>query len=158
MNDLDALVRAGDLTFDEGAALLRALDQSGKGKTQQLAVVRDGVKTYLAKRFPASIKTALVDGVGQLERSRAGAKTKWQGPELVRTLASRLADEALDVTTGEMMPPGVLAARVADVIIDVAGLDTASQTFRKGAITRYGLDPNEYHETSGGTLTVHFID
>lgn len=159
--ELDRLVLAGDLTFDEAGALLAALDRSGNhppGLTQQLAVVRDSVKTHCAQTFPKTETSATIDSVGVLERNRVGASTKWNGVPLCRTLGARVADEAIDTTSGEIKPPAVIADEVVSVLIDVAGLDKSSMTFRKGKVTQYGLNPDDYVETSGGKLSVHFTD
>lgn len=161
VDDVAAEVPETPWSFSDWALVLNALDRSGDhvpGLTQQLATVRDAVKHQAAKSYPRGEPNAVVEGAGVLELCSAGAKDVWAGPLLVRTLAARCADEGFDRTTGEALPPGVLAEKVAETIIDVAGLDTASQTFRKGKVTSYGLVPGEFYERSNGTLSIKWAD
>lgn len=147
--------------FDDLARIYNALDRAGDhcpGLTQQLAAVRERYRESAARLYPRGEDRVVVDGAGVLELCSVGAKDVWDGPLLVKTLAARCADEATDRATGEIMPPAVLAEKVAGVIIDVAGLDTKSQTFRKGKVTSYGLLPGNYVEREAGRLSVRFTD
>lgn len=164
--DVSALGKAmaqEELDFNESARLLAALDRTGgpgrrEGLTQQLTTLRDLARSRCAQEFPRADKQALVIGAGTLERSNLGAKRVWEGAHLARTLASRVADEGYDRETGETLPLGVVCDRVAEVLINCAGLDTASQTWRKGEVERYGLVPRDFYEDSGGRPSVHFVD
>ena len=150
-----------EFCFEDLARIYNALDRSGDhcpGLTQQLAAVRDRFREGAAAQYPRGEGAVVVDGAGVLELCSVGAKDVWEGPLLVKTIAARLADEATDRETGEIMPPGVLAEKVATAIIDVAGLDTKSQTFRKGKVTSYGLLPGDYVERESGRLSVRFTD
>lgn len=150
-----------DWSFNDLAVIFAALDRAGDhfpGLTQQLAAVRDQVRHRAAHAYPRSETQVTLSGVGVLELCRAGKTTRWEGPRLAHHLAARVADEGVDRESGETLPLGVLCERVADVIVDAAGLDAASKAWRKTSVERYGLDPGEFSESSGGTLSVRFVD
>lgn len=156
--DIAALGALQGLTFEELAVLLRKLDQPRKGLTQQLASVRDTVRTEARQEFPEGHTDVLVPGAGILKRATAGGSYAYEGGRIARTIASRVADEAFDQTTGEMLPLGVICERVAQRIIDAAGLDRQSQTWRRGVLEALGLDPADYSDKRAGRSSVRFID
>lgn len=143
------------LTFDQAATLARALDEPGLGITQVATMIRDRAFVSARLRFPTD-KTAVVEGVGTLERCLKGAKKVWEGKRIVSVVAARIADEAIDTTTGEIKPPAVIANEVAQALSDVAGLGNASQSFRKTEIEALGLNASDYSEQFDGTPSVRF--
>lgn len=154
----EALAADEPPTFEEWAATYRRLDRPMRGLTQQLAAVRDRARSACRKACPRGPQQITVEGVGTLERCTSGATTSWQGRSIAMVLAARIADEAIDRDTGEVMPPGALAERVALAIVACAGLDAASKSWRKTDLGRFGIPADTYSTKSGGTPSIRFID
>lgn len=151
-----------DWTFEDLARLFAVLDRSGShhaGLTQQLAAVRDQVKTRAAKSYPRGEAMAVVPGAGVLDLCSVGAKDRWEGVSLVNRIAAQVAEDvAVNPATGEIAPPSHIGHSVAAAIIDVAGLDTASATFRKSTLIKHKLVADDYCERIPGRLSVRFTD
>lgn len=157
---LDEALRADDEsrpTFEDLAGVLKRLDQSGKGLTQQLAIVRDRVRSACAKCFPRRPGPIVVEHVGTLDRCLTGATTDWEGKQLALVVAARVADECVDPESGEVLPVGVICEKVALAIVACAGLDAASKQWRKTDLGRFGIDPKSYSTTRGGQSSVRFL-
>lgn len=149
LDDPDALTR-----------LLRCLDwtrDEPRGAYQQLAVVIDGLKSRLAEKI-RSEGLLDVEGVGRVKFSLKDASEKWDGPRLARVIAAEVADERDVTEDGEIIPrpPALVAQATAQAIVQCAGLDAPSKSWRKGDLKARGLDPAEFTERSGGRPSVRW--
>lgn len=90
--------------------------------------------------------------------SSSRRRSNWDGQRIVGVLAARLADElAVDEGTGERLPPGVLAAQVANVVAETGGLFRGSHQWPLGKLRSHGIDPNSYSEVSESKASVRIF-
>ena len=155
INEVDQLL-AKDATLEERAHWLRALDTPIDGLYQQLAQVRDNLKTNMAKQMPRGedVETS----AGTLTWTKVGKKESWDWPLLLPRIASRISDDIFHETAeggGEVPPLAVIAERACRALGNVIGL-TPSKAGRKGEIEKLGLDANHYITSEGGTPSVRF--
>lgn len=94
-----------------------------------------------------------VAGVGKVAHGFT-SKARHQGGRLARVIAARVADTAVDVETGEVIPPAVLCERTADELVAVFGLDNASHEFRAGEVKKRRLVPGHYTEWDDRTAKI----
>ena len=95
------------------------------------------------------------DGLPKLQLTRTATKKEWDGKRAAAAVAAQCADEAVDRTTGEVMPLGVFANHVAQTIVECAGL-TPSKGWRKETLRARGLDPDTFHTEQEGRQTVRW--
>lgn len=145
MSDATALA---PLSVEEAAhRLIRVREQKA-----DLAMVESELIAYLAKHLPRG--GGPVEGVGFLEVKR-GRSYKWDGALLVQAVAARSVDHhGVDRETGEIVPPAILAQKVAADLADCAGLERASHGWRKGALKDRKIDPDRYCTSEPGALSV----
>lgn len=110
------------------------------------------VETDLYRIMPDKKQT--VSGVGTLEKKRGSNRKKWQSAELV----SHLVRLALDPEgTGEIpADPMEAAGKVVEVLTACAPF-TGSLGWRATALRDWGIDPDEWCETTPGreSIRVH---
>ena len=146
---LNALIEIAPNLDDEQCVIVRA----------ELVDLADQVKGALGaidQRLVQVLQpgqTCTVPGCGSVVVETRGKQTT-NGSKLARTLAARIADAPVDPETGEKLPPGVLAHKVADEITDVFGLDTPSTTFRSTKVKDRGLRASEFRSFSDGVPRV----
>ena len=130
---------------DALAALFRALDFPREGLTQQLATVRDTLAFKIHLRIvDAPDGWRIFPGVGTLAAAWSGTET-WDGIGLARRVTAQAVDDGyVDKTTGEVRPPAAFAEFVVNEIIACAGLDRASQPWRKEDLRARGIEPKPF--------------
>lgn len=138
------------LTITERASMLREVIDL----VADLNLVRSALEASIGEDMESD---TLSTQFGTLVRSYGGKRSKWDGRRLCHVLASRVSDQPVDLETGEVLPPAALAAKVADELIDVAGLDRPSHGFKSTAIKARGLKPGDYSEyEKGDRISVRF--
>lgn len=138
------------LTITERASMLREVIDL----TADLNMVRGELEASIGADMESD---TLTTQYGTLVRSYGGKRSRWDGRRLVHVLAARVSDTPVDLDTGEVLPPAALAAKVADEIIDCAGLDRPSHGFKSTAIKARGLKPGDYSDyEKGDRISVRF--
>ena len=139
------------LTITERAHMLREVADL----IADLNLVRGALEQSIGEDMEED--TFTVNGLGTLVRTYSGKRSKWEGRRLAHLLAARVSDRPVDLETGEMLPPSVIASAVADELIDCAGLDRPSHGWKSTAIKARGLKPSEFSEyEKGDRINVRF--
>lgn len=130
------LEEAGDTRWlASGLADLRTL-------LADLKVVERDAEDALARVMPT--KTEVVDGIGTLERKRAGRWKDWHSDALIEEVVT----SAVDKDTGELSVVAVL-----DALRECVPF-TPSLGWRTTALKERGIDPDEFGTYDKGRLTV----
>lgn len=121
----------------------------------EVRATESAISNRLTKILPPGT-THTVPGVGQAIVEAKG-KCSTKGAVLARRVAALVSDVPADLETGEVLPPAVLAERVADDLVAVFGLDNQSATFRAGEVKKRNLRPGDFQEWTDGEPRVRFI-
>lgn len=84
----------------------------------------------------------MVEGVGYVTRSHPKQSEQWDLQRLIKVVAARTADDAVDRETGEIMPRGALAELVAERIEECFGVRYG----KKLGLKKYGVNWRDYYE------------
>lgn len=98
------------------------------------------------------------EGLPPLKCTLTNAKTIWDGPRAASLIAARCADQAVNRTTGEVMPVGAITQMVAEELDACMGF-TPGKAWRKEALrSRLGekLAGNLF-DVEGGRATVRWV-
>lgn len=164
---LDATLRANpDLPQERLVATLALLDRSGAGHDPGASQTLGSLLSDLKKRLGSQLsyhQTLVVEGHGVLQQTKSSRAYAWtDGRMLAHRIAAMAADaREVDPETGEVLPvpPGAVASRVCDALIECGGLDTRSAGWRSEPLKARGIDPNDFREvTNPGTPGVRWMD
>lgn len=168
VREIDALGNAVDATAEDEpdarlAATYALLDRTAEpdrepGATQRLADVRDRLGAILAKRVPYR-RTLTFDGLGVLGATKKGKTYDWDGTRIAAVVAAQVADEVVDPATGEVPPVGAIAHAAAMAVVECAGLDAPSKSWRSTSLGQRGIEADDYRaEKASGRLGVKWED
>lgn len=153
---LDAMVEFGrdlstwattDATLDE----LADLKVRWRDTMRELSFVGDAIDAALWDAMPDN--EVSVAGVGSFKRDYGARRQGWQH-EYLWKLVERLAQERIvDSETGETRSAGEAVAEALAVAKELQ----QPAYWRKTALEKYGIDPDEYCETKWGRRTVRIM-
>lgn len=156
--DVVAAIRAAIMAADETRARLEALgDWEGlaigldqiRSLKRDLALLESTTTGSLASTMPG--RKAEVEGLGVIERQRSKTR-RWPDQRGVLLAVVRAA---LDPDgTGELPgDPVEVMDKIVDAVMECAPL-TPSTNWRLGALARYGVEPDEWAETTTSSWSV----
>lgn len=144
------------------ALLDRSFSHPKPGATQRLATTLRDLKAHVGQQLKYH-EERVFPGAGVVTRSMSARSYAWSdGRMLAHKIALRAAEEStVDRETGEItpQPPAVLAGAVADALIECAGLDLASCSWRTEALKARGIEPAEHRDVKNpGTVSCRWSD
>lgn len=146
---VDRLVRTGTITPKQLAATLVDLDTL-------LGAAKD-VRATVAKILIDTLGEGGAVSLGRTKVAVARSAPTWayEGRKLVKLVAARASDLAVDRETGEVLPPAVFAELVAEEVMRYSGIDNASHKgWRVAEFTKAGIQINDYRTEKAGQLKV----
>lgn len=142
---LDIAVEANPEDVD---GLTRALVLSERLR-RDFAVLIDNITNHLWDAMPD--KTAVVDGVGLVEKKAATANSRWDHDELWGFIRRAVMERAVDLESGEVR---LSAPDAINEVIGEARAMLSPGAWRKTALRDRGIDPSEVSEEHWGKRTV----
>lgn len=145
------------LPVDQKALLLYLVEEF----VNEVKMFRDALANAIYRDLTTQEKEALhIEGLPPLVVDRGGSYENVDGVRIASLLAARVADEPVDLETGEILPPSLIAAKVASELVECFSLNSPSvaKRVKSTALKARGLSKADFSTyAQGERANVKFV-